>query len=313
MPSFGFMVIRSLFTVAEHLAPRATGRAAFALFSRTPPRRRISPKERAALDAAEPVMREARRHWLKSDGSSVAAYDFATGHTRRGAPTVLVLHGWGSRAAHMAGIICSLDAAGFRVIALDLPGHGESGGNSLNMAIAVRAVAEAAAWFGPFDAVVGHSFGGAVAANAIVGSIRGVDAVPARRLVMVSSPSSMPSLFKDFGRFLNLGARTQTALADRVERLAGRPLEEFVVASQLVGANLPVLVLHAPDDKEISAKEAVALAGAGPHVRLEWKPGLGHRRILADGGVAARIVEFVTVPEPLETQAGEPVSLSASV
>lgn len=311
MPSFGFMVIRGLFAVAEHVAPRATGRAAFALFSRTPPRGRVSEKERAALEAAEPVMREGRRHWLKTDGNRIAVYDFATGHTRR-APTVLVLHGWGSRAAHMAGIICGLDAAGFRVIALDLPGHGESGGSSLNMAIAVRAVAEAAAWFGPFAAVVGHSFGGAVAANAIVGSIRGAEAVTAERLVMVSSPSSMPSLFKDFGRFLNLGTRTQTALAERVERLAGRPLEEFVVASQLVGADLPVLVLHAPDDKEIPAKEAVALAGAGAHVRLEWKPGLGHRRILADTGVATRIVEFLTEQEPLRQREGDRVSLSAS-
>jgi pimeloyl-ACP methyl ester carboxylesterase len=160
----------------------------------------------------------------------------------------------------------------------------------------VRAVAEAAAWFGPFAAIVGHSFGGAVAANAVVGSIKGVEPVAAQRLVLVSAPSSMPALFRDFGRFLNLGTRTQTALDGRVRRLAGRPLEEFVVARQLVGVDLPVLVMHAPDDKEIPAREAVALASAGPHVRLEWKPGLGHRRILSDCGVVARIVEFLMAP-----------------
>jgi pimeloyl-ACP methyl ester carboxylesterase len=306
------MVIRVLFALAEHLAPRATGRAAFALFSRTPPRGQGTDKERKALASAEPVMREARRHSLKTPAGVVVVHDFATGHARRGAPTVLVLHGWGSRAAHMAGIIAQLDHAGFRVIALDLPGHGESGGRSLNMATAVRAVAETEAWFGPFASMVGHSFGGAVAANAIVGSVRGVAPVAAKRLVMVSSPSSMPSLFKDFGRFLNLGTRTQTALADRVERLAGRPLEEFVVANQLVGATLPVLVLHAPDDKEIPAKEAVALAAAGPHVQLEWKPGIGHRRILSDCGVAERIVEFLTAPEAAHRRTLEPVTPSIS-
>jgi pimeloyl-ACP methyl ester carboxylesterase len=296
MPSFGFMVIRGLFAVAEHMAPRATGRAAFALFSRTPPRGRTSPKERAALQAAEPVMADARRHRLRAPSGEIAVYDFATGHPRRGTPTVLVVHGWGSRAAHMAGVIAGLDKAGFRVVALDLPGHGESGGSSLNMATAVRAVSEAAAWFGPFAAIVGHSFGGAVAANAVVGSIRGVEPVAAQRLVLVSAPSSMPALFRDFGRFLNLGTRTQTALDSRVQRLAGRPLEEFVVARQLVGVDLPVLVLHAPDDKEVPAGEAVALAAAGPHVRLEWKPGLGHRRILSDRGVVTRIVEFLQAP-----------------
>jgi pimeloyl-ACP methyl ester carboxylesterase len=312
MPSFGFMVIRGLFAVAEHVAPRLTGRAAFALFSRTPPRGRASEKERAALALAGPVMAEARRHRLKSAAGMIAAYDFATGHKRQGAPTVLVLHGWGSRAAHMAAVIAHLDKAGFRVIALDLPGHGESGGNSLNMATAVAAVAEAANWFGPFRAIVGHSFGGAVAANAIVGSVRGTAPVKAERLAMISSPSSMPSLFKDFGRFLNLGTRTQTALAGRVERLAGRPLEEFVVANQLVGASLPVLVMHAPDDKEIPAREAVALAGAGPHVRLEWTPGLGHRRILADHAVASRVVEFLTEADPLARPAASALRVSAS-
>ena len=309
MASFGFMVIRGLFAVAEHFAPRAAGAAAFAIFSRTPDRR-VSRREAEALARAEPVMREARRHRIATAAGAVAVYDFATGHPRRGTPTVLVIHGWGSRAAHMAAQIGALDQAGYRVIALDLPGHGESAGRRLKMASAVAAVSAVEQWFGPFAAIVGHSFGGAVAANAAVGSVRGVPPVAAERLVMISSPSSMPSLFKDFGRFLNLGARTQTALDARVERLTGRPLEEFVVATQLVGRHLPVLVLHAPDDKEIAPREAVALAAAGDHVTLEWMPGLGHRRILTDCAVAARVVSFVA--EPL-TRGGQGAAVSLSL
>ena len=40
------------------------------------------------------------------------------------------------------------------------------------------------------------------------------------------------------------------------------------------------------------AREAEAYAAAGPHVRLRWAPGLGHRRILADAGVVADAVAF---------------------
>jgi pimeloyl-ACP methyl ester carboxylesterase len=294
MASFGFMVIRGVFAVAEHLAPRLTGRAAFELFSRTPPAHKLSDREREALKKSAAVMQEGRRHDLKVAGRCVAGYDFAPRDGRRyGAPTALVLHGWGSRAAHMTGVIESLTDVGFRVVALDLPGHGNSAGRRLNMASAVRAVHEADQWFGPFAAVVGHSFGGAIAANAIVGSIEGVPRVRAERLVMVSAPNSMPAIFRDFGRFLNLGTRTQTALAARVLQLAGHPLDDFVVARQLAEHPVPALVIHAPDDKEVSAKEAEALAGAGEHVRLVWTPGLGHRRILADRGVADRIVEFL--------------------
>lgn len=298
MASFGFMVIRGAFAVAEHLAPRLTGRAAFALFSRTPRARRISQRERAVLESARETMDSARRHRLQTPQGCIAAYDFApVGAGRLHAPCVLVLHGWGSRAAHMASLIAGLAESGFRVIALDLPGHGESAGRRLNMASAVRAVHEADQWFGPFAAVIGHSFGGAVAANAVVGSIAGVPKLRAGRLVMISAPNSMPAIFSDFSRFLNLGTRTQTALAEGVQAIAGRPLEDFVVARQLAADPLPALVVHAPDDKEVPAREAEALAAAGAHVRLVWAPGLGHRRIVSDRGVARQVADFIADPE----------------
>lgn len=297
MASFGFMVIRGLFAVAEQVAPGLTGRAAFELFSRTPGTARVSAREREALRRSAAYMAEARRHALRQPGGCVVAHDFAPAGGSRRAPTALVLHGWGSRAAHMTGIVRELSEAGFRVIALDLPGHGESAGRRLNMANAVRAVQVADQWFGPFAAIVGHSFGGAVAANAVVGSIRGVPPVGAGRLVLLSAPSSMPALFRDFGSFLKLGARAQVALAARVHDLTGRPLEDFVVANQLAAHKVPALVIHAPDDREISPKEAESLARAGPHVMLRWAPGLGHRRILADCGVARMIAEFLTDPE----------------
>jgi pimeloyl-ACP methyl ester carboxylesterase len=107
----------------------------------------------------------------------------------------------------------------------------------------------------------------------------------------------MPALFRDFGSFLNLGARAQVALAARVRDLTGRPLEDFVVAEQLARHHVPALVIHAPDDKEIPPREAESLARAGSHVELRWAPGLGHRRILSDSGVARMIADFLTDPE----------------
>ncbi len=294
MASFGFMVIRGAFAVAEHLAPRLAGRAAFQLFSLAPRRGRVAAAEATAIDAAGAFMREARLHSLAFAGGSVAAHDFAPTCGRRGAGTTLVLHGHGSRTEHMRAIIAGLTQAGCRVIALDLPGHGRSAGRRVNMASAVAAVRAAETWFGPFAAIVGHSFGGAVAVNAAVGSVRGVPPVATPRLVLVSAPSSMPAIFQDFARFLRLGTRTQTAVAAEVERVAGHPLESYVGALQLAGHSTPALVVHAPDDKEVPAREAEAFARAGPHVRLRWAPGLGHRRILRDAGVVADIVDFVT-------------------
>ena len=56
---------------------------------------------------------------------------------------------------------------------------------------------------------------------------------------------------------------------------------------------LPALVIHAPDDREVSTDHALRYAKAGDHVRLHWVEGLGHRRILSDPGVVSSAVAFV--------------------
>lgn len=292
MATFGYLLFRSAFALAEQIAPSLTGRAAFELFCRTPNPDRVSEREAAVLRAAAPFMAKARHHHLRTRDGYVVAHDFRS-EAGRDAPTVLVIHGWRSRTQHMRSIIETLNAEGFRVIALDLPGHGCSPGRRLNMATAVAAVRAAADWFGPFAAIVGHSFGGAVAVNAAVGSIRGIAPVRTQRLVLISAPSSMPALFEDFGRFLGLGTRTQMALASEVERVAGQPLEAYVGADQLRVLDIPTLAIHAPDDKEVPFENARQFEAAGGHVRLVRAPGRGHRRILADGEIAGSIADFV--------------------
>jgi pimeloyl-ACP methyl ester carboxylesterase len=292
MASFQHKVIRSLFRAGEHLAPNLTGRAAFELFCRTPNPKNQSDRERRVVQQAARFMAEARRHHLTTRHGRVMAFDFRPEGGGRPLGTVLVIHGWQSRTEHMKAVVEGFREAGYRVLALDLPGHGQSSGRRLNMAIAVDAARTAGEWFGPFAAIVGHSFGGAVAVNAVVGSVAGIAPVETQRLVLISTPSSMPVLFEDFGRFLNLGPRAQTAIAAQVERVAGRPLEDFVGAEQLRTLEVPTLVIHAPDDREISPDNANAFAGAGPHVKLHWAKGLGHRRILADPDVVAEAVRF---------------------
>src|SRR5262245_41871806 len=163
MASFGRKVIQCVFGAAEFVAPRLAGRVAFEIFCRTPDPDVMSPGERKAFERAASFMAEASRQRLPSKSGSVMAFDFQPLKGVPAAGTVLVVHGWNSRAEHMVKIVQGLRAAGHRVIALDLPGHGLSSGRRLNMALAVDAVRAAGDWFGPFEAVVGHSFGGAVA------------------------------------------------------------------------------------------------------------------------------------------------------
>lgn len=292
MPSFGLKVIRGVFGAAEHVAPGLTGRAAFELFCRTPNAKALSKGERSAVERAAGFMADARHHQLKTGKDCILVHEF---RPPRKTPigTVLVIHGWRSRTEYMRALIEGYRDAGYRVVSLDLPGHGRSSGRRLTMVNAIEATRLVGEWFGPFEAVVGHSFGGAVAANAVAGSVTHVPALPAKKLVLIAAPCSMPVVFAKFSQALNVGPRSQRAMARQVERLSGRPLEEFVGDRQLAATPLPTLVIHAPDDREVSADHARLYARAGDHVRLFWADGLGHRRILSDSGVVAQAVGFV--------------------
>lgn len=286
-------LVRRVFAVGEHISPSLTGRAAFELFCRTPGAANLTQGERRAVERASAFMNQARHHRLPTSAGCAMLHEFRPeGKAARG--SVLVIHGWRSRTEYMHLLIEGFLEAGYRVLSLDLPGHGGSLGRRLNMALAVEAVRRAADWFGPFTAMVGHSFGGAVAVNAAVGSVDGLAPVAVDRLVTIASPSSMPKLFADFGRMLKLGPRSQSVVEAQVERLTGHGIVEFDSARQLLRVPLPTLVIHDADDREVSVEEARSTARAGDHVRLNVTRGLGHRRIITDPNVVRETVEFVT-------------------
>ena len=293
MAAFRWKVIRTVFGLGERVAPGLSGRAAFVLFSLTPNPRKLTERERQAVRRADGFMQGARHHRMKLGSGCVMAHEFRPDGPPRGAGTVLVVHGWRSRTEYMTALIEGYRRAGFRVISLDLPGHGQSQGRRLTLPIGIEAVALAAQWFGPFEAVVGHSFGGLVLVNAVTGSLPGVAPVSTERLVLISAPNAISELLAGFGRMVHLGPRSFAALAARVEKISGRRLVDFDGARLLSQVAVPTLVVHAPDDREIRPADASAYADAGAHVTLHWADGLGHRRILSDAAIVARAVDFL--------------------
>ncbi len=63
----------------------------------------------------------------------------------------------------------------------------------------------------------------------------------------------------------------------------------------------PTLVIHDRHDREVRWEDGAAIAGAWPQAQLLTTEGLGHRRILQDASVIARIAGFIgpAVTRPL--------------
>ena len=81
-----------------------------------------------------------------------------------------------------------------------------------------------------------------------------------------------------------------------VEPKQGAEASAAAALAQKIAENLR-RVIHAPDDREVSAESARRYASAGSHVAVYWAHGLGHRRILADADVVAQAVRFVMQPK----------------
>jgi pimeloyl-ACP methyl ester carboxylesterase len=292
MASFALKVIRQALGATALVSPDAAGRLAFRIFATTPTRRPAGEKERALLAQSQGWMRQAERVSLSFPGGRAMAHRFRARACEAYQGRVLVVHGWGSRAAYLSALTSGLVAAGHEVVALDLPGHGTAPGRTLTLPMAVRAIDAAWQRFGGFDYFCGHSFGGAALACAAAGLIPAVPAHAPRRIVSIGSPSEMTWLFKELGRMLALGRPAQAALERHVETIAGVPLEAFDAANSVGTLSVPMLVVHAEDDKEVPASHARRYGAAGPNVTVHWANGLGHRRIVSADAVIDRIADF---------------------
>lgn len=293
MAPFALQVTRLGFGIYGRIAPKRAGRAAFKLFCRTPARKPKTKSYASRLALAEPKLARAQRLDIATDRGMFTSYLFEPEKPVPAGTTSLVVHGWGSRAADMLALVDRLLEAGERVVAIDLPGHGASPGRALNMVQAIAAVDAAWRQYGPFNAMIGHSFGGAVIVNAAAGAVPGYPAHQPEKLVTIASPHSMTDVFDGFGTAVGLPPAVRNAMDDEVLRLACRPLATFDTPRLLHDMKIPALVIHARDDKEVSVKSAEAKAKAGPHVTLHWADGLGHRRIIASADVAERVARFV--------------------
>jgi pimeloyl-ACP methyl ester carboxylesterase len=292
MSRSGQVVTRFVLGQGGRLFPGLAGMAAFELFCRTADPAKPSAKEKAAIGRAAPIMNEARHHRLKISSGCVMAHQFRANPLVPRQGKALVLHGWRSRTDLMALMIKDLTGHGWDAVGLDLPGHGGSSGRRLNLKLGVEAANAAADWLGPFDVIVGHSFGGAVGVSAVTGAIAGARVLRPAKLVTISAPSSMPDLFAGVGRFFGLGKRAQAAMERRIHKIAGRPLSEFVSSNQIKAYGGEVLVIHAPDDREVAFSEAETMSNDNSHVSLKAFDGLGHRRIITDPAVFAAIRNF---------------------
>ena len=292
-------IVRAAFGVLERHAPRLGALWAERIWCTVP----TTAKARLVLTKPGTVTT------LPLDGGAASPTFVAETWGETG-PIIYLMHGWGGYRGQLGAFVGPLTAAGYRVVALDAPSHGDArpgafgAGRSLipeftaTLNAAVRA-------FGPAYGIVAHSLGAGATTLAVL------DGLAVERIVLIS-PMPDPNAFaRGFADLLGFGDRVREGLIRRLERRVGRPLADFDAVSRARAAAEaransgtddggdgtagapPMLVVHDHEDKQIPYAMGRAIAAAWQGAELCSTRGLGHLRILRDPDVISTVMQFL--------------------
>lgn len=266
---------RLAFRVLAPLSPRKAGNRARRLFL-TPPRHDF---RRAELDALE----EASSFTVPMPTGRLVGWRWG----RLQDPVVVLVHGWGGRAAQLRSFVAPLTARGYSVVAFDAPGHGMTGGRESSLVHMAAALDAVLRQIGPVEAVVGHSLGGAVTGYVMS---RGAQV---KKAVLLAPPASLTEYSHRFARLLRLPEGIRALMQAQIERRFGIRWSDFEVEATAPQLTQPALIVHDIDDRDNPFRDGERYARHWPGARLVATHGLGHRGALRDSAVIGEVVAFI--------------------
>lgn len=203
-------------------------------------------------------------------------------------PLVLLIHGWNGRGLQLGGFVAPLLERGFKIISLDLPGHGESEGTSCNILRISQALIELARQIGKPSAIIAHSFGVSGAAYALNHGLQ------CDLFVSISAPFSSRWLLDLYCRSIRFQPKLIPRLFDLIEqRFENGFMDSISTDNNFEKLTIPGKIVHDRDDADVPWQHAELLAQRWKKAELYPTEGLGHQRILHNSKVNADIADYI--------------------
>lgn len=254
--------------------PALAARMALRLFA-TPVRIPRPESERVWYDLS-------KKYFLKS---GIAAFEWGEPQN----PLVMLIHGWNGRGTQIASFALPLVEIGFRVVALDGPGHGISPGKMTDPSHFAKFIEDSQHELDErgAHAVIAHSFGGGCTVLAASRSLK------TKKIVLIASPAFYERVVHFFAKSLKLSERAEAVFVEFVTKIAGLHPRELNIGAIGSKLNIPAMVVHDVNDNAVNFLSATAITEAWPYSVLLRTEGLGHRRILKDPAVIQSVTKFI--------------------
>lgn len=270
-----FRFLPITFRILEAISPRISGKFALYLFLH-PPRFKRPARELACYN-------EAQRSAILVEGKKVAVYEWGEG------PIVWIVHGWAGRATQMSSFISPLVKAGYKVIGIDAPGHGDSDGNESSVILFEASLQALNKKYGEAEAYIGHSLGGGVGFYAMKQGLK------FKKYVSISAPAIPELILHEAFDKIGASGKSTDAMCALIHERIGAPFSEFTASYWIKFApDIPYLLIHDVDDTEASIAHLYALNKGLSDAKTHETEGLGHVRILRDKNIINEVVDFIS-------------------
>ncbi len=206
-------------------------------------------------------------------------------------PVILLVHGWTATATCFVNFIDPLLDRGYQVISYDAIAHGETSGVSVSLTEWADTVIAVMDEIGKVDCIMGHSLG--AGAIVIASSLK----LKTDKIVLISPVSDISKVTDQFAKALSI----PKSIMEKMHQYAW---EKYYISASKFGNNwdevfgsefrAPTLIIHDINDKEIDISNARKLEKQWPWAEIMETKRLGHRRILLNPDVVARVLNFIT-------------------
>lgn len=273
-------MVRRTFPALGKLSVGLASRWAERLF-RTPPRSARLVAESRALERGERIS-------FSDRGRRIAAWRWGSAER-----TILLVHGWGGHAGRLSKFVDPLLDAGFSVVAIDAPAHGESGGRQTGLPDIARCIVAAEESAGPFAGAIAHSAGAAACVLAIRGGL-------ALRRAVLLAPTTNPEEFSwRFARALRIPPDVREKMKERLAAQHGWQWPDLRLVACVPDRPLPLLIFHDERDHAVPLRDGEMIVRVWRGATIVRTRGLGHHKILRDPAVIASSVAFLAAEDRL--------------
>lgn len=274
--------LRTKFKTISKLAPATAGRMAFDLF--------CTPYPKYKKRKAPAIFNHATKRTVQlGDKTKIHGFEWVS-NTPNG-QTVLIAHGYASFAYKFEHYIGPLLKLGYRVLAFDAPGHGQSEGKHINVVVYQEAIQQIMQQCAPVNHFIGHSLG-ALTLSMIAEQ---VDDAKDRKFVLIAPATKTTTTFANFFKMMHFNEVTKTAFIQEVSSRTHHSIEHFAADRALANYHGPLLWVHDETDLVCPYQDLSDFQKNAPsNIEFLITNGLGHNKVYKTAEVMDQIMAFLT-------------------